>query len=93
MAQIDTSVAMYSAQKMPEIRLDESDKALREQTDAFEAVFLKQMLDITMKSNDSMFPKGPGSDIYKSMYTQTLSDNLAGTFGFSDMLFNYLKNK
>lgn len=91
MVGIDTTVPLTYAQKTPDIRLNESDKALKEQTDAFEAVFLKQMLDITMSGNDSLFPKSPGSDIYKSMYTDVLSKGLAGNFGYSEMLFKYLK--
>jgi Rod binding domain-containing protein len=91
MASIDTTVAVMNAQAKPRIDANASDVALREQTDAFEAVLLKQMLDITMKGDTSLFPKSPGSDIYKSMYTDTMSKNLAGGFGFSEMLFNYLK--
>jgi Rod binding domain-containing protein len=91
MANIDTSVAMMNAQTKPRIDTNASDAALKEQTDAFEAVFLKQMLDITMKSDTSLFPKSPGSDIYKSMYTDQMSKSLSGSFGFSEMLFNYLK--
>jgi Rod binding domain-containing protein len=92
MNSIDTTVALSNAQAKPRIsNINAGDKALKAQTDAFEAVLLKQVLDVTMKGDTSLFPKGPGSDIYKSMYTDTMSKNLAGGFGFSEMLFNYLK--
>ncbi|ECP5989279.1 hypothetical protein FUB41_07525, partial [Campylobacter jejuni] len=33
------------------------DEALKEQTDAFEAFFLKQVLDVSLKSQNSLFGK------------------------------------
>ena len=50
------------------------------------------MLDIALKTDDSLFPKAPGHDIYQSMYKETLSQSLSGSFGFSELLFNYLKD-
>ena len=71
--------------------ISDNDKKLKEQTDAFEAVILKQMLDISLKSENSLFPKDAGTDIYQSMYNDQMSKSLSGGFGFSNLLFNYLK--
>ena len=66
------------------------DARLHEQTDKFEALILKQMLDIAMKSGDTLFPKATGSKIYESMYHDTLSKELSGGFGYSELLFQFL---
>ena len=50
------------------------------------------MLDISLKMDDTLYPKAPGHDIYESMYRDTLSESLSGSFGFSDLLFDYLKD-
>ncbi len=76
----------------PKIQKTDDDSLLREQTDAFEALIVKNMLDIALKTDDSLFPKAPGHDIYQSMYKETLSQSLSGSFGFSELLFNYLKD-
>ena len=88
----------YSKQLLDEIKetpknqKTDDDSLLREQTDAFEALIVKNMLDIALKTDDSLFPKAPGHDIYQSMYKETLSQSLSGSFGFSELLFNYLKD-
>ena len=65
-------------------------KALREQTDAFESFFVKMVLDIAIKTENPLFGKDAGDEIYGSMYRQTMSEALSGGFGFSDMIYNYL---
>jgi len=67
-------------------------KALRKATDDFEAFFMKQLLDISLKNTD-IAGKSSGSDIIKSMYTQVLSEQSMGTMGISDMLYNFLSQK
>lgn len=67
------------------------DALLKEQTDKFESIMLKIMLDNSMKTQNYLFPKEAGHEIYESMYRETLSENLSGSFGFSELLFNYLK--
>lgn len=81
-----------AAKATPTIQKTDDDSRLREQTDAFEALILKQMLDISLKMDDTLYPKAPGHDIYESMYRDTLSESLSGGFGFSDLLFDYLKD-
>lgn len=80
------------AKSTPKIEKTDDDSRLREQTDAFEALILKHMLDTALKTEDSLYPKAPGHDIYDSMYRDTLSESLSGSFGFSDLLFDYLKD-
>ena len=65
-------------------------KALREQTDAFESFFVKMVLDIAIKTENPLFGKDAGDEIYGSMYRQTISEALSGGFGFSDMIYDYL---
>lgn len=65
-------------------------KALREQTDAFESFFVKMLLDIAIKTENPLFGKDAGDEIYGSMYRQTMSEALSGGFGFSDMIYDYL---
>jgi len=70
-----------------------NDKALKEQTDKFEAYFVKQILDIAMNNDEenTLFQKDAGDKIYRSMYNDTMSTALSGNLGLSEMLFNYLK--
>ena len=65
-------------------------KVLREQTDAFESFFVKMVLDIAIKTENPLFGKDAGDEIYGSMYRQTMSEALSGGFGFSDMIYDYL---
>ena len=65
-------------------------KALREQTDDFESFFVKMVLDIAIKTENPLFGKDAGDEIYGSMYRQTMSEALSGGFGFSDMIYDYL---
>ena len=42
-------------------------KALREQTDAFESFFVKMVLDIAIKTENPLFGKDAGDEIYLSL--------------------------
>ncbi len=68
-------------------------KKLKELCNDFESEILKFYLKEALDSKNKLFPKTPGEDIYKSMYQDTLSKELSGHFGYSEILFNYLKNK
>ncbi|MDD3324273.1 MAG: rod-binding protein [Sulfurospirillaceae bacterium] len=72
---------------------DKNDILLKEQTDKFEAFFVKQVLDIAMKNDSKLFPQDAGDKIYRSMYNDTMSDSLSGQFGLSELLFEFLKQK
>lgn len=92
--QIDSSATLFSAQtKVPTIDKDSNDVALKRQTDQFEALMLKTLLDNSMKDEDPLFGKDAGDKIYKSMYREKLSEVASGGFGLSELLFNYLKNR
>ncbi|WP_041957413.1 rod-binding protein [Sulfurospirillum arsenophilum] len=93
----DNSVALLNANFNGSMsKLDtksKSDASLKEQTDKFEAYFVKQILDIAMNSEEEngLYPKDAGDKIYKSMYNDTMSTALSGNLGLSQMLFTYLK--
>lgn len=71
----------------------EFDAALREQTDAFEAFLIKSVLDISLKNKVSLFGKDASDEIYSSMYNDAMSKALSGGMGFSELLFNFLKER
>ena len=89
------TLAMQGASATPKIDEKAEDKALKEQTDAFESVIIKMLLDNSMKDENDLFAsqKDPGDKIYKSMYRDELSKASAGSFGFSEMLYDYLSQK
>ena len=86
---------MAQNQNIPTINEKSEDEQIREQTDAFESVILKMLMDNAMKNQEDLFSsqKDPGDKIYKSMYREELAKASAGGFGFSQMLFDYLSEK
>ena len=62
---------------------------LREISNDFESFFINQIMDVSLR-NTSIAGEEVGSDIVKSMSIQAISDKSAGTFGISDMLFEFL---
>ena len=92
---VDTSVALnaYDAANTQNLGKERAidDAALREQTDAFEAFLVKEVLDIALKNENPLFPKDPGDKIYNSMYNDAMSRALSGGLGFSQMLYDFLK--
>lgn len=95
MLNIDNSIALINSNyKVPEVKIENADDAmLKEQTDKFEAFFIKKVLDISLKQDDSskLFGKDAGDKIYNSMYNDAVSNSMSGKFGFSELLFNHLK--
>ena len=88
---IDTSLSLYTAQQQtPKINNTLDKVALKEQTDQFEAIILKQLLDVSMKDENTLFGKDPGDKIYNSMYRDEISKVGAGNMGISQMLFDFL---
>jgi len=69
-----------------------TDKSLRDVCNNFEAFFMNQILETSLKSS-KMAGEGTGSDIIKGMYTDALSQNSAGSLGISDMLYKFLSEK
>jgi peptidoglycan hydrolase FlgJ len=88
------SQAMLSQEynNIPKVKASQDEALIREKTDQFEAIIIKMMLDNALKDSDKgLFgSKDPGTKIYKSMYRDELSKASAGSFGFSQMLFEYL---
>ncbi|MEN8304120.1 MAG: rod-binding protein [Campylobacterota bacterium] len=80
---------------VPKIDPKAENEELRAQTDAFESVILKMLMDNAMKDEKNLFSQqnDPGDKIYKSMYRDELSKASAGGFGFSQMLYDYLSQK
>ncbi len=89
---VDTSLYRND---IPKINENASKDALREQTDAFESIILKMLLDNALKDEKNIFTsqKDPGDRIFKSMYREELSKASAGSFGFSELLYDYLSQK
>lgn len=89
-------LGLVSQQHMiPKIDPKAEDKALREQTDAFESIILKMVMDNAMQDEKNLFAdqNDPGDKIYKSMYREELAKASAGGFGFSQMLYDFLSQK
>ena len=89
--------ASYAAsnQNIPTIDKELDEVELKKRTDSFEAIIIKMMLDNAMQDEKNLFSEqqDPGDKIYKSMYRDELSKASAGGFGFSEMLFNHLKEQ
>ncbi|MEA1892815.1 MAG: rod-binding protein [Campylobacterota bacterium] len=89
--------AQYMSQNktIPKIDSSVDDVGLREQTDAFESIIIKMLMDNAMKDEKNLFSQqnDPGDKIYKSMYRDELSKASSGSFGFSQMLYDFLSRK
>ncbi len=94
-AGLDKALLASQNSKLPTIQKSEDLRALREKTDQFEAIIVKMMLDNAMKDEKNIFSesKDPGEKIYKAMFRDELSRASAGSFGFSQMLFEHLSEK
>jgi len=68
------------------------DSSLREVCNNFEAFFMNQILETSLKSSN-VAGEGTGSEIIKGMYTDALSQNSSGSLGISDMLYKFLSEK
>jgi len=68
-------------------------KKLKQVCDDFESEILNFYIKEALNSKNELFPESPGEKIYKSMYQEELSKTLSGNFGYSKLLFNYLKDK
>ena len=98
MSYFDSTInsAMISQQHtIPKIDEKAENAELRKQTDAFEAVIVKMIMDNAAKDEKNLFSQqnDPGDKIYKSMYRDELSQASSGGFGFSQMLYDYLSER
>ncbi|MFA5234282.1 MAG: rod-binding protein [Sulfurimonas sp.] len=93
---INLQTAYISQQHtIPKIDEKAENAELREQTDAFESVIIKMLMDNAMQNEKNLFSEAndPGDKIYKSMYREELAKASAGGFGFSQMLYDFLSEK
>jgi len=92
---LNSDISLYKKDVLPTVDRDMSKDKLKEQTDAFEAVIVKMLLDNSLKDEKNLFSSqnNPGEKIYKSMYREELSKASSGSFGFSQMLYDYLSQK
>ncbi len=95
MKNLHVNAALVNQHKIPTLHEGMDRGALKEKTDAFEAIIVKMLLDNAMKDDKDIFSaqSDPGNKIYKSMYRDELSKASAGSFGFSEMLFDHLSEK
>jgi len=86
---------MSKNMNIPKINENSKEDKLREQTDAFESVILKMLMDNAMEDEKNLFTEqnDPGEKIYKSMYREELAKASSGGFGFSQMLYDFLSEK
>ena len=77
--------------KLDNLKTDniQDEETLRKVSNDFESFFLNEILNVSLKSTN-VAGEGAGSDIIKSMYMQSIADSSSGTFGISDMLFDFL---
>jgi len=92
---ISSSLITNSLGKIPSVSHVQNDKQLRKQTNSFEALILQIILDTSMKGDKNIFAdkNKPGDRIYQSMYRSEIAKASAGSFGISQMLYNYLSKK
>ena len=90
---IDTSLASLTAFEPSKTITNKDDKKLKEQTDNFEAFMIKKVLDISIKLENPLFGKDAGDKIYNSMYNDTFSKAMSGGLGYSELLYNFLKEQ
>jgi len=93
MQAVDNSIVTLGLYNKVDISKTENLKKLKQSCDDFESEILNVFLKEGLKQDNTLFPKSAGEDIYHSMHTQQLSKELAGGFGYSKLLFDYLKNK
>lgn len=65
------------------------DDSLRDVCNSFESFFMNHLLETSLKTS-KLAGEGTGSEIFKGMYTDALSQKSAGSLGISDMLYKFL---
>jgi len=90
---IDNSVITIGMYNKVDITKTDNLKKLKQSCDDFESEILKHYLKDSLKKDTTLYPKSAGEDIYEAMYQDQLSKDISGGFGYSKLLFNYLKDK
>ena len=65
---------------------------LRDVCNSFESFFMNHLLETSLKTS-KIAGEGTGSEIFKGMYTDALSQKSVGSLGISDMLYKFLSEK
>lgn len=68
---------------------DKTDEQLKAATDEFESFFLRQFMDISLKST-KVGGEGAGADIIKGMYSEAMASSSNGNAGISELLYDFL---
>ena len=68
---------------------DKDSEQLKKVCNDFESFFLNQIMEVSLRET-KVAGEGAGSDIIKSMYTQSIAENSTGTLGISNMLYEFL---
>lgn len=68
---------------------NKNNEQLKKVCNDFESFFLNQIMEVSLSST-KIAGEGPGSDIIKSMYTQSVAENSTGSLGISNMLYEFL---
>jgi flagellar protein FlgJ len=87
MSNYDINIGIHHKINLKEQNL----KKLKQNCDAFESEILNFFLKKALKEESKLFPQSPGEKIYKSMQIEQISKQISGNFGYSELLFNYLK--
>ena len=92
---VNSSILANSLDKIPKVSSAGGKKELRKETNSFESLILKIILDTSMKDSKNIFSDKdkPGDRIYQSMYRDEIAKASSGSFGISQMLYNYLSKK
>ena len=90
---IDNSVITLGRYNKIDIPKTDDLQKLKTSCNDFESEILKHFLKDALKESNTLYPKSAGEDIYKSMRREELAKELSGSFGYSKLLFEYLKEK
>lgn len=85
-----TQMQADKLKKLDTLNLEEN--RLKDVCNDFEAFFMQQLMDISLKSSN-VAGEGTGSDIVKGMYTESITKQSTGSLGISDMLYKSLSEK
>ena len=90
---IDNSVITIGIYNKVDITKTNNLQKLKQSCDDFESEILKHFLKDSLKKESVLYPKSAGEEIYDSMQKDQLSKSISGGFGYSKLLFNYLKEQ
>lgn len=94
---INTHTYPVAASKTTRPVIDRNSELYKASLD-FEALFIKQMLDVmrkTIHKEDSLLNGGLGQDVYEDMLYDQYAKKMASTaqFGLADMIYRQLSSK